>query len=410
MILKARYIVPVDAPPIENGAVLIENGRIAVVGPARTLSGKPVTDYGDAVICPGFVNAHTHLELSRLAGRIPPTPDFIAWLRRVLQEKTNHPPTREGVNAAVREGLSQSIASGVTMIGDITRNPAWAREVFSGSVMRGVSFGEVIAIGSRRDMLTEYLEAAASVEHQTDSMRIGISPHAPYSVEPDAMRACALRAKDIGAPTCIHLLESADEELFTRTREGPFADYLRELGIWDDQIPASACTPVELAVRTGAVGPRTIIAHANYVSDDDIAQIASGGASVAYCPRTHKPFGHPPHRFRDMLAAGINVCIATDSLASNPSLSVLDELRFLRNLYPDFPADTLLAMGTLRGAQALGLSDVAGSITVGKPANLIVIPCDTHATASSWTRILESGRQPIEVFVGGVAQLHARDR
>ncbi len=409
MILKARHILPIDAPPIENGAVLIEHGRITAVGPARTLQGKPVVDYGDAVICPGFVNAHTHLELTHLAGQIPPTSDFIAWLRGILTAKLEQPMTRDGVHRATQEGLRQSLAAGVTMLGDIARSTEWTREVFSASTMRGVSFGEVIAIGTRRHMLTEYLDAALSPEHQTASMRVGVSPHAPYSVEPDAMRTCARRAKDIAAPICIQLLESPDEESFTRSREGPFADYLRELGIWDDQIPTAGCSPVELAAKTGVLGPSAIIAHANYVTDDDIAQIAATGASVAYCPRTHRAFGHPPHRFRDMLKAGINVCIGTDSLASNPSLSVLDELRFLRNLHPDFSAENLLAMGTLRGAQALGFGDAGGSITVGKPADLAVIPCDSGERVSTWNAILESDRQPFEVYIAGAPQLRSPD-
>ena len=164
-----------------------------------------------------------------------------------------------------------------------------------------------------------------------------------------------------------------------------------------------------MAAKTGVLGPSAIIAHANYLTDGDIAQIAATGATVAYCPRTHQAFGHPPHRFRDILKAGINVCIGTDSLASNPSLSVLDELRFLRNLHPDFPAGTLLAMGTLHGAQALGFADIAGSIRVGKPADLVVIPHDPPATTSAWTRVLESDRQPFEVYIAGAPQLRSPD-
>lgn len=401
MMLKARFVVPVDAPVIENGAVVVEGDRIAAVGAARELHSPPVTDYGDCVICPGFVNAHTHLELSPFAGRVPPGPDFVDWLRRLFAAINALPSTRETVHEAVRAGITASLRCGVTMVGDITRTPEWTREVLAASAIRGVSFGEVIAIGSRRHLLTQRLDAAASPDRETFALRVGISPHAPYTVELRAMRACAQRARASRIPICVHVAETADEELFTRSCAGPFVEYLRGLGVWDDGISAAGCGPVELVQRAGLLGNRTVIAHANYVTDDDINRIAASGASVAYCPRTHRAFEHAPHRFRDMLAAGINVGIGTDSLASNPSLSILDELRFLRREHSDLPCGRILAMGTIRGACALGLEEVAGSLTPGKTADLVVTPLDTSSADVGWDSILGSTVSPIAVYVAG---------
>jgi len=410
MMLKGRFVVPVDGPVIENGAVILRNGRIEAVGPATSLYDKPVIDYGDGVICPGFVNAHTHLDLTSLAGRVPPSADFADWLCRLMDNLAAAPPTRERSQQAMLSGIEQSVSAGVTMVGDITRVPQWAREVLAESTLRGVSFGEVIAIGKRRDMLEERLAAAASLEHQTERLREGISPHAPYTVEPDAMRACADRARTLRAPLSIHLAETVDEERFTRSRDGRLATYLQELGVWDERIPVSGCGPVELASKTGLLTERTIVAHANYVTDSDIVRIADSGASVAYCPRTHDAFGHRPHRFRDMIAAGINVCVGTDSLASNPSLSILDELRFLRERHPDIPGGELIAMGTIRGARALGFERVAGSITVGMFADLVVVPLDSSEAHRGWEQILESARQPLATYVDGVLQSGGNDR
>jgi len=410
MILKSRYVVPVTGRIIENGAVMVNGDRIAAVGPASRLDDASAVDFGDAVICPGLVNAHTHLELTHLAGRIPPSPDFVGWLGRLVAVMADSMSNRFDVENTVRKGLAQSLASGVTMVGDITGTPAWTRGILAESVVRGVSFGEVIAIGSRRHLLGERLDAAASAEHRSDRLRIGISPHAPYTVEPEAMRACARRARDIAAPMCIHLAETADEELFTRSRSGPLTDHLRDLGVWDDGVPIAGCGPVELASRTQVLGPRTIVAHANYVSDADIASIAGSGAAVAYCPRTHDAFGHPPHRFREMLAAGINVCVGTDSLASNPSLSILEELRFLRRAHRNVDSETLLAMGTLHGARALGFGEVTGSISEGKLADLVVIPLDRAGSNCRWGDMLESSIEPLEVYVSGLAQLHNDNR
>ncbi len=449
MMVKARYVVPVDAPVIENGAVTFERGRITAVGLARTLNSPPVTDYGDAVICPGFVNAHTHLELSMLAGRVPPCGDFVDWLRRLVRALSAEPTTRERIHEAVRKGVTESLRWGVTTVGDITRRPQWTREVLAASPLRGVSFGEVISIGTRRHMLADRLDAAVyagwptcsvprpsgwptfskvgsrfgiadraptskDVGHPDERIRAGISPHAPYTVEPDAMRACAERARASNLRLCIHLAESADEELFTRSCEGPFAEHLRELGVWDDAIPAGGCGPVELALRTGLLGKQTVIAHANYVSDADVKRIAASGAAVAYCPRTHGAFEHPPHRFRDMSAAGVNVCVGTDSLASNPSLSILDELRFLRRCRPDLPAEQVMAMGPLRGAYALGFEQETGSLTVGKSADLVVIPLERAGarlesrtstdSAAGWASIFESTQPPQAVYASGELQ------
>ncbi len=404
MILKSRYIVPVESPVIENGAILMREGRIEAVGRARELRAVNVIDYGDAVICPTFVNAHTHLELSLLATKVPPGPDFVDWLRRLISTTSPSAATEEGVQQAVREGVRQSLSCGVTTVGDITTHPAWTRPVLANAHLRAVSFGEVIAIGNRRNLLAERLDAAASPEHASEHLRIGISPHAPYTVEPDAMRACAERARRIRAPICIHLAETDHEEPFTSRGEGPFADHLRDLGVWDDAIPVTGLRPVKLARETGLFSPTTVVAHVNYVTDEDIRVLADSGVSVAYCPRTHHAFGHPPHRFRRMQKAGINVCIGTDSLASNPSLSILDELRFLRREYPDVPPETLLAMGTLNGARALGFDETVGSLRAGKRADLVALPLPDTGRLDRWNQMFETTRPPLAVYSAGVLQ------
>ena len=403
MILKARHVLPVDSPSIENGAVEINGDRIVAVGPAGRFSGQSAIDYGDAVICPGFVNAHTHLELSHLAGKVPPSPDLIDWLWRMVQVSRQTPTTTaETVRRSMRTGIEQSLKAGVTTVGDITRLPTLTRGPLAASGLHAVSFGEIIAIGTGRDSLTERLAAAASIEYQSERMRVGISPHAPYSVEPAGLVACAARAAEMNSPLCIHLAESPDEDTFTRNGSGPFADFGRRMGLWDRDVPASGCGPVELARRTGMLTGRTIIAHGNYLIVDDIAMIAQADTSVAYCPRTHAAFGHDPHPFRELLRAGANVCIGTDSLASNPSLSILDELRFVHELYPGFSPEALMAMGTIRGARALGLGNQAGSLAPGKSADLAVIPLESSSTAG-WPSILESPHAPRSTYLTGRA-------
>ena len=411
MLIKARYILPIDGPPIENGAIVVEGDRVAAVGPANAIGPRADVDYGDTAILPSFVNAHTHLELSSLTGRFRPSPDLTIWLKQLVGELSRNPPTPQSTEDAVKRGIEESLRCGVSTIGDITRFPGWTRSVIQKSPIRAASFGEVIAIGKHRHLFHPRLRAAISDEFASDRLRIGLSPHAPYTVEPDALAECSRRAAPRNLPLCIHLAETRDEESFTRSRTGPFVDYLKSLGVWDDEVPTSGCSPVELAHRTGLLIRRTLIAHANYVSDSDLELLARSGVSVAYCPRTHHAFGHEPHRFQDMLAAGVNVCIGTDSLASNPSLSVLDEIRFLyRHLHSRFrrkPAralpDLFFRMATLNGAVALGFDHQVGSISPGKAADLIVLSLDvSRKPLNLCETLLASDSDPLAVFQSGV--------
>ncbi len=400
MILAARYIAPVESPVIENGAIRFRDATVVAVGPSKEfdVGDEERVDFGNAVITPGFVNAHTHLELTHLAERVAPSPDFTGWLTRLVKTSSESLPTKESVQRIVTDGIFQSHRAGVTTVGDITRFPAWTRQALSNSMMRAVSFGEVIAVGTRRHLLQERLAAAMKTEFESELLRCGVSPHAPYTVEPNALRECARRSVEQLTPLCIHGAETLEESEFTCEGTGVFADYLRSLGVWDDDIPIAGLAPIPLFEASGLLTDRTVLAHANYVCDDDIHCIGENRASVAYCPRTHDAFEHPPHRFRDMLDAGVNVCIGTDSLASNPSLSILDELRFLHQMFPDFNSQQLLEMGTVSGAKALGLQDRVGSLAVGKDADLAVIPMESKG---DWHEMFSSATEPIAVLSRG---------
>lgn len=406
--LRGRWLLTGTGPPVRDGQLEIRAGRVAYAGSRRDATGK-VVDYGAAVILPGLVNAHTHLELTDLAGRVPPGRDFVNWLRKLMTRAAESPPTERTVQEAVRAGVRQSLAAGVTTIGDITRFPAWTRPVLAESGLRGVSFGEVVAIGARRGLLSDRLEAAADAAHASDRLRIGLSPHAPYTVEPEALRACAARAQRDGLPMCMHLGETREEDDFVRDRTGPFADYLRGLGVWDSAIPASGCGAFELARRCGVLRPGTLIAHGNYLTDEQIDWLAEAGVSVAYCPRTHAAFGHAPHPFRRMLAAGVNVCLGTDSLASNPSLSILDELRFLHRTCPDVPPEALLQMATVNGARALKVSHEVGCLKPGRDADVVALRAVEAEFSSPFDWLLD-GHTTVEcVWIRG-APVVARSR
>ena len=400
MIVAARFVVPVAGPVIEGGAVHIHDGLIRAIGRAKDMPQTAVDDYGDAVILPGLVNAHTHLELSHLRGLIPPGPSLIDWLSRLIDQRIRNPVDQQSVRMIVRDAIRESLRVGVTTIGDITADPSGTRPALREAGIKAVSFGEVIAIGTRLAGLDDRLSAAASTAEQTENLRSGISPHAPYTVSPQAMRVCVERSATDSLPMCIHLAESREEDAFTRSASGPLVEFLKVRGVWDEGITASGVGPVELVDRAGVLSPRCVIAHANHAGDDDLDRIARSGASVAYCPRTHAAFGQPPHRFAEMLDRGINVCLGTDSLASNPDLSILGELRFLRERLPGCSSERLVEMATIRGAKALGFEERAGSLVPGKAADLVVVPLD-HAGDDAWDSILTSAQPPAAVYLDG---------
>jgi len=396
-VLRARYVVDREFTPVDNGALCIQDGLIAEVGRADDFSGRQMHDLGDAVLLPGLVNAHTHLEFGFAAGKVPPSPDFPDWLRRLVEEAGTHAGDEQVHDQSVEQGLYESTAAGTTLIGDITHQPVRTRSIMARSAHRPavVSFGEVIAFGAIRDLAAERIAAACDTAYARDDLGIGLSPHAPYSVEPNVLTTCVERARAANLPLCVHAAETPAEQQYTTELTGPFRDYFISLGVWDDAIPCVGRGPIEYLHDCGALGPGTLLAHVNYPSHEDLDLLCATGTSVAYCPRTHDAFGHEPHRFREMLARGINVCLGTDSLASVPSLSILDEMRFLRRRYEDLPARTILAMATCNGARALRRGESTGLLEPGRRADCVAVALDPHGPAD-----------PLDNVLGGEAPCH----
>lgn len=377
------------------------DGLIESVGSGSRLTGDAVVDCGDRVLMPGFVNAHTHLQLTHLAGVCPPDQDFAGWLSRMLAHRSNDPDPSATFVSSTQQGRRLSLEAGVTTVGDITTDPTVSRPLLRDGPLRVVSFGEVIAIGKIRDRLAQSISAAADTSAIGRYVQPALSPHAPYTLEPEGLITCARISVQSGLRICIHAAETEAEAEFCESGTGPFRANLEFAGVWDDHIPTAGCRPVELVARSGLLTPRTIIAHANYVNNGDISLIAESGAHVAYCPRTHAAFEHGPHRYRDMLAAGINVCVATDSLASNPSLSVIDELRFLADRDRDVAGETLIEMVTIRAARALNLGVEIGSLSPGKWGDVVSIPTDARRPSDVYSDILNRTDQPrIECISG----------
>ena len=402
MRLHAKWVVPVGDRPIKNGAVRIDGETIGDVGLSKSHGDGPVVNFGDAVILPGLVNGHTHLELTWAEGvGVREGEGFFDWLERLVGATRRLEDCDEVFAAAAREGMRRSLRLGVTTVGDITSRPTVVRSALRRGPLRVVSFGEVIAMGTIRGRLSERLQRAADGAYESEYLTIGVSPHSPYTVESDGIRACVETAERLELRMCMHLAETPEEVEYAERGGGLCREYLERMHVWDDLTVCPKMPPVPLAYSCGVLDRRTVLAHCNYVSASDINLFAANGVHVVYCPRTHSAFGHEPHSFREMLAAGVNVCVGTDSLASNPSLSVLDEIRCLRRIYPEVAGGTLLEMATMRGADALGLGSVVGSLSVGKSADITVIPLEAEGSTDPIENLLASSLNPAATFVRG---------
>jgi cytosine/adenosine deaminase-related metal-dependent hydrolase len=360
----SRWVFPAAGPPLSHGTVTVRGGVVEAVDPRGVRSAD--VDYGNAAIIPGLVNAHTHLDLSGARGLIPPTdPDhFTDWLRGVIAYRRSRPP--EQVRADVRAGLAECLRSGTTLLGDITADGgSW--EAIVESPLRAVVFRELIGLTEERSRQMQVVASdwVRSVP-DTAGCKKGFSPHSPYSARDSLIRCVAER----GSRVAIHIAESPGEAELIQSQSGPFVNFLRDLGVWD---PSGLIRSLDYPSQWYSLADHALFVHCNYSHWAVFRQLVPH-YSVAYCPRTHAAFGHPPHPFREFLHRGVRVCLGTDSLASNPDLDVLAEARFVHTMYPDFPGDTLLRMVTLSGAEALGWANETGSLEPGKSADFVIVP------------------------------------
>jgi cytosine/adenosine deaminase-related metal-dependent hydrolase len=401
-VYRARWVLPIEGSPIGTGAIAVENGRIRAVGTAAQVTGDRVEDLGDCILLPGFVNAHTHLELSCYRGRIAPT-DLWHWfeqLVKLIYLPGGPKPSKESVVA----GAAESLAAGVTCVGDISRTGLHV-EAPQCSPIRKVYFLELIsgAILPPKDVpsLTRALDDAMQLV-DGDRLRIGLSPHTLYTVTWQDLLGTAELAARREVPLTLHLAETREELQWLADGSGYLAELLDR---WRLPCRGSVVrgTPLGLLESAGILRYRPLLAHVNYLGEEDLSLLARSGATVVWCPRSHLFFGHAAHRWREMLARGVNVCVGTDSLASNQSLSILDELRCVRRLAPDCSPDLILEMGTSRGAKGLRLGEGIGSLRVGKHADFVTIPWDSAGAADPLGNLFDSNHPVDKVWISGEA-------
>jgi aminodeoxyfutalosine deaminase len=388
MIVRARTVVTMDRPPIENGAVAVSGNRIVDVGrfdDIKTGNAGNTVDLGEQVLLPGLINAHCHLDYTSLRGKIPPQKSFTEWIRAINAEKATLTP--KNYIASINEGFAEAKRFGTTTIANLTVFPELIPQIQP--PVRTCWFAELIDIRAP-DRATELVDSA--IESLPPGAPWGLAPHALFTASKDLFRRCREIAQREHILLTTHLAESREEMEMFRDGSGPLYEFMMSIGRPMDDCGSK--TPLELFLDSIGSGgspnrPRAIevnrpylswiVAHLNELteSDFDLLERSNSKFHVVHCPRSHNYFGHSPFAFDCLRSFGFNICLGTDSLASNESLSLFAEMRAFQKKFPSVSAEEIFQMATVNPARALRYENALGQIRPGFGADLIAIPCST---------------------------------
>ena len=372
MIIRARTVVPMLGEPIDDGAVVIEGDKIVGVGAfaeiRKTFAGE-VIDLGERVLLPGLINAHCHLDYTVLRGKIPQQSSFADWIQAINTEKAKL--TEQDYIDSIKDGFAEAARFGTTTIANLTALPKLAGAI--DEPIRTWWFGELIDV-RKPDQADSIVDEAA--ELLKSKRNWGLGPHAPFTASPRLYARCEEIARNEDIQLTTHLAESREEMQMFRDANGPAFDFLQDIGR-----PMEDCgreTPFSLFRRTRTLDEHWIIAHLNELHASDLDLLATTPKfHIAHSPRSHRYFGHSRFAFEQLRDRGFNICLGTDSLASNMDLSLFAEMReFLRKNSAVSPREAL-EMATVNGAAALGQRDRLGCLRAGAFADLIALPITT---------------------------------
>jgi cytosine/adenosine deaminase-related metal-dependent hydrolase len=370
MIVRSRIVVTMDGAPIDDGAVAVSGKQIVDVGSfgeVRARNSGEVVDLGEQALLPGLINVHCHLDYTCLRGKIPRPKSFADWIRAINAEKAKL--SEEDYVGSINEGFAEAKRFGTTTIANLTAFPELISRVRA--PIRTWWFGEFIDVREKADVDLA-AEALQSVE------RWGLAPHTPFTASSQLYRRC----EEI-APLLLttHVAESREEMSMFQNAAGPLYEFLKDLG--RDMSDCGGNTPLRQFV--GSLGDAFlpwILVHLNELAESDFSLLerSAGKFSIAHCPRSHDYFGHSPFEFERLRALGFNVCLGTDSLASNEDLSLFTEMRAFQKEFPNVAPEEVLQMATLNAARALRQEGSLGRIRPGSLADLIGVPCERSTT------------------------------
>jgi aminodeoxyfutalosine deaminase len=389
MIIRARIVVTMDGAPIENGAVAVSGNKIVDVGAFEDVKARnsgETLDLGEQVLSPGLINAHCHLDYTCLRGNIPPQKSFTDWIRAINTQKSKLSP--EDYISSIKHGFDEAKRFGTTAIANLTAFPELISQVQP--PIRTWWFSELIDVRAP-ERANELVESAIESLDMSGAPW-GLAPHTLFTASKDLFRRCEEIAQREHILVTTHLAESREEMEMFRDGSGPLYEFIKSIGRRIDDCGNQ--TPLEnflnLIVRGGSPNrPRAtevnrhylswIVAHLNEltVSDFDLLEQSNLKFHVVHCPRSHNYFRHSPFAFERLRSLGFNICLGTDSLASNETLSLFDEMRAFQRNFPRISPEEILQLVTVNPARALRCENALGQIRPGVEADLIAIPCST---------------------------------
>ncbi len=407
-ITTAALVVDADTV-VPGGIVVVDEGRVSRILPPGVDPEAPTLDrFAGCLLHPGFVNAHAHLDLTFLEGRLTPAAPFTDWIRELVAIRRVTPV--ETIAEGMTRGIARMLATGTTTVGDICGAGLSARRLRDAG-MRGVVYHEVLGYRpSMREEAMASLKARVESAPKSDRLRMGVSPHAVYSTGSELMKEAVAFARARNLPTAIHLAETEDEERFTVTGTGSFADLIADL-TGAPPSPHREERPAEAARASGVLRGGLAI-HGNHLSDDDIPLLVEEGTSVVWCPGSNFWFGRlAGHPVRALRRAGVKVGLGADSLASNDDLDMAREVRLAVEL-EGLPMVDAFRLATEEGAAALGLPEGCGTLRVGAPFDGVAVADPDHRdnTASLWNDIMAPDRIVRGVFINGEPRFEAGEK
>jgi cytosine/adenosine deaminase-related metal-dependent hydrolase len=370
MILRARTVVTMDGPPIENGAVAVAGERITGVGSfpeVRAQSLGEVMDLGEQILLPGLINTHCHLDYTILRGKIPRQESFADWIRAINAEKAKL-SAKHYVNS-INEGFAETKRFGTTTIANLEAFPELISQI--NEPIRTWWFAELIDV---RDPSRATEIASRAVSQLKAKQHWGLAPHAPFTASLDLYRQCEEIARRENVLLTTHLAESREEMQMSCDLAGPLSDFLAQIN--PDLFEYDGQTPVEHLLESICLDERWLVVHLNSILASDLELLAkqSSKCHVIHCPRSHDFFGHDRFEFERLHRLGFNICLGTDSLASNDDLSLFSEMQVFQRQHPDRSSREIMEMCTVNPASALAQGDQLGKIRPGFYADFITIP------------------------------------
>jgi len=382
LIYSARWLLPITSPPIRDAAIAIQGDTILAIGPRTEIAARfpdaPASHFEDAVIMPGLVNAHSHLELTVMRGFLEnEESDFFAWLRKLTVARLAMNSDDLLVSSIC--GAIEAAGAGITCVADSSSSAVQSMRALKEVGLRGIVYQESFGpdanlaeenVAKLRDQVREMRVL------ETEQVRAGVSPHAPYTVSAHQIELISKLAAEENLPVMMHTAESESERVFLIEGSGPFADGLKKRGI---QWEAPGVSTIRYLHERGLLETKPLLAHCINVDEEDLRLIKAAGAGVAHCPRSNAKLRHGRAPFRKFLQTGLNAGLGTDSVASNNNCDILEEARFAtlmarldRDVDP-MPAQEALFAATLGGARALGLDQRIGALEPGKQADIAIV-------------------------------------